>query len=121
MSGISRIMIVEDEAITALMMEFELRNYGFQICKKAATGIKAIAAAKSENPDLILMDIQLSGEMSGIDAAKEIKTIRDIPVIFITGYPDQDIRNRAMAVNPAGYLIKPFQIAELLDIINKNF
>lgn len=118
MGSISRIMIVEDEAITAMMMEYELNSYGFQVCKKAATGVKAIAAAESENPDLILMDIQLPGNMSGIEAAREILTKRDIPIIFITGYPDADIRDKAMQLKPAAYFIKPVRIHELKRIID---
>jgi len=75
--------------------------------------VEAIAKAKELRPDLILMDIVMPGEKDGIDAAKEIKSELDVPVIFVTAYADEEHIKSAKKVEPFGYLVKPYEDREL--------
>jgi len=103
------IMIVEDDAITAMDIENQLKNLGYGVSAKVAYGEDAIQKAKENTPDLVLMDIVLKGEMDGIEAAGEIRTQFDIPVVFLTAYADKDRLERASLTMPFGFILKPFQ------------
>ncbi len=116
-----RALIVEDEALIALSLEAELKRAGYEVCRSVATGEEAVSVAKSEELSVILMDILLAGEISGIDAAKQIRAERSIPIIFSTGYLDSEIHQRALALEPLGYLRKPIdarQLTRLLESID---
>jgi len=102
-----RIMIVEDERIVALNMAVEMRALGYEVVSVESSGEDAIAKARETSPDLILMDIMLDGELDGIDAAKEIRSHSDIPVVYLTAYSDERLLSRAKESEPAGYLVKP--------------
>jgi CheY-like chemotaxis protein len=102
----SSLLIVEDEIILAKDMEARLIGLGYRVAGIVCTGLAAIAAAERFLPDLILMDIRLSGKMDGIEAALEIRKIRDIPVIFLSAYADETTCQRALAVGPCGFLSK---------------
>ena len=80
----ARILIVEDEAIIAMELESQLQSLGYEITSIVDTGVKAIEKAKTDKPDLILMDIRIKGEMDGIDTAEAIRSQFGIPVIFST-------------------------------------
>ena len=95
-----KILIVEDEAMTALLFQKKFERAGFNVCQLAANGEKAINIAKKENPDLILMDVDLSGEMDGIETSFNIKKIKNIPIIFITGYSDEDLKQQIAELDP---------------------
>ena len=101
-----QLLIVEDEILLAMDMEARLAEMGFCVVDKAGTGAAAIAAAEQHHPDLILMDIRLSGDMDGIAAASEIRRHHDIPVIFMSAYTDDKTRQRAATAEPAGFLSK---------------
>ena len=103
------IMIVEDDAITAMDIENQLKNLGYGVSAKVSNGEKAIQKAKENTPDLVLMDIVLKGEMDGIEAAEEIHTQYDIPVVFLTAFADKERLKRAKLSNPFGFILKPFQ------------
>ena len=107
------IMIVEDNAITAMDIENQLKNLGYGVTAKVSYGEEAIQKAKENTPDLVLMDIVLKGEMDGIEAAEEIRTQLDIPVIFLTSFADKDRLKRAKLAYPFGFLLKPFQNKDL--------
>jgi CheY-like chemotaxis protein len=113
-----RILVVEDEAITALALELGLTDAGYAVCKKVVTGEEAITSAKQEHPDVILMDIRLAGEIDGIEAAQQIRASASIPIIFMTGYPEKNLAERAEQVNPLGYFIKPINLHDLKPIID---
>jgi len=113
-----RILLVEDEVITAMQMRAELQREGFTVPKFITTGEEALAYAAREKPGLLLMDINLAGKMDGIDAAARIGELYPVSVIFVTGYEDEEIRNRANAVSPLRYLVKPVRTAELAAIID---
>lgn len=103
-----RILIVEDEQIVAMEMTVTLKKLGYTVVGTANTGEAAIERAGILHPDLVLMDIHLKGEMDGIEAAGEISSQYDIPVIYLTAHSDFDTMGRALETQPYGYLIKPF-------------
>ncbi|HNX23286.1 MAG TPA: response regulator [Spirochaetota bacterium] len=115
------VLLVEDEVITAMLMEAQLKKIGYRISGHVTTGENAIAVAKEKRPDIILMDIRLAGRIDGIDAASVIRSETGIPIIFITSYDDQTTRERARILNPLGFLEKPLEIFKLKSIIDSHF
>ncbi len=113
MESTIKVILVEDDALCAFYMSFQLRKLGFGHVTTVASGEEAVSCAKRERPDIILMDINLEGEMNGIEAIRQIKEGSDIPVIFITGYSDEGIKARADAIGPAAYFVKPVDMREL--------
>jgi len=111
--GKIKIVVVEDESIVAKDIQNSLKNMGYGVPAVVSSGEKAIEAVHKFRPNLILMDIMLKGEMSGIEAAKIIKDRFDIPVIFLTAYADEDTLEKAKPSVPYGYVIKPFKEKEL--------
>lgn len=108
-----KILIVEDEGISALDLQQTLKNMGYLVADIVSTGEEAIQKAGETCPDLVLMDIMLQGEMDGTMAAREIRRRFDIPVIYLTAYADEDTLKRAKIAGPFGYIIKPFKEREL--------
>jgi len=113
-----KILIVEDEALFAMDLGQRLKGKGYVLCETALKGKKAVEIVEREKPDLVLMDINLKGEISGIDAAREIRLRFGVPVIFMTGYSDENTKEAAMLVQPAGFVTKPFNVDELLVLID---
>lgn len=109
----ARVLVVEDESIVALGIKHKLENMGHTAVKMVATGEDAITAAKEHQPDIILMDIVLKGDMDGIEAAQAIHDQMDIPIIYLTAYADEEMLTRAKVTEPYGYIIKPFKSSEL--------
>jgi PAS domain S-box-containing protein len=112
-----KILIVEDNEIVALETSERLKRLGYNVTGIAATGTDAVALARSTQPDLILMDINLKGPMDGIIAAEHIGAFLDVPVIYLTAYSDDATLQRAMKTKPVAYLIKPFKERELYSNI----
>lgn len=108
-----KILIVEDEILVATDIQESLESLGYTVQGIADTGLKAIEAVQKELPDLILMDINLKGEMTGIDAAKLITKDNDVPIIYLTANTDLDTVNKAKVALPYGYIIKPFNDKDL--------
>jgi PAS domain S-box-containing protein len=102
------ILIIEDEQIAALDLQETLRSLGYRVVGIAPTGEKAVAMADTEVPDLILMDIHLAGEMSGIEAAEKILANHSVPIIYLTAYADPGLVEQAKKTRPYGYIIKPY-------------
>jgi tRNA-binding protein len=103
------ILIVEDEEITALDLEATLTRMGYRVTAIAVTGEEAIAMVSRQPPDLVLMDIQLRGNMDGILAAKTIYRSFSVPIIYLTAHNDPMTLGRASQTPPFGYLVKPFE------------
>lgn len=118
-----KVMIVEDEAIIAhsLKLDFEALNiYNITL---AAKGEDAVKLAHQEKPSLILMDICLAGKMDGIEAAERILKYNKIPIVYITGFATNLIKERAAKTNPLTLIEKPIDmqiIKDLIKIIEKN-
>ena len=108
-----KILIVEDEILVATDIEESLESLGYTVQGITDTGIKAIEAVEKELPDLVLMDINLKGEMTGIEAAKTITQKHDVPIIYLTANADIDTVNKAKVALPYGYIIKPFTDKDL--------
>ena len=108
-----RILIVEDEGLIALDLQERLCHLGYRIAGIARGGAEAIAVATAEEPDLVLMDIKLEGEMDGVTAATRIREHLHLPVIYITSYTDETTLERAKLAEPLGYIVKPFTDEEL--------
>ncbi len=113
----TKILIVEDEFIIAADIEEKLRKAGFTVVGISYSGEDAIEKVKKKKPDLVLMDIQLSGDMDGIEAANEITHKYKIPVIYLTSHTDSLTFSKAMKAEPDNYLIKPFDENELKSAI----
>jgi PAS domain S-box-containing protein len=108
-----RILIVEDEAIIAADIERRLADLGYDLAGTAATGADALDQAAAQRPDLVLMDIVLRGEMSGIEAARWIRERHGIPVVYLTSHTDKATVDAACATEPTAYLLKPLDEREL--------
>jgi len=103
-----RILIVEDETMIAKDIESKLRNIGYEPLPLVSSGEKAVEKAGKLRPDIILMDVVLDGKMDGIEAAGQIKTSFNIPVVYLTAYSDDSTLERAKVTDPFGYILKPF-------------
>ena len=118
------IMVVEDEGVVSNDIRNMLKKAGYSVAAVAFHGEEAVAKAEQSNPDLILMDIGLRGEIDGIEAAKRIRDRFQIPVVFLTGFADDVTVAKAQEVNPSGFIIKPISEEELNrtleDILKKT-
>lgn len=112
-----QVLIVEDEAIVSMDLRFKLEAMGYEVPAETSTGEEAVDAVSKHHPDVVLMDIRLSGEMDGIAAAAEIRRRFKIPVVYLTSYGDEDTLQRAKATGPVGYLLKPFDDAVLRAVV----
>ena len=119
----ARIMIVEDQIIIARSYKQVLELLDYSICSIALSGREAIEEAEIKQPDVILMDIALKGKMDGIEAGNKIKDLYGIPVIYLTGYSDEEFQKRAGVTHPLEYLLKPVgpqMIEKAIEWILKN-
>jgi DNA-binding LytR/AlgR family response regulator len=107
------VLVVEDESIVAKDIQNSLKKLGYTVPSVENSGEDAINAASQYRPDLILMDIMLKGDISGIEAAEQIKNRYQIPVIFLTAYADESTLSKAKVTEPYGYIIKPFKEIDL--------
>ena len=113
------ILLVEDEVVIAMGLKNELTQAGYKETDWVVSGEEALAIIKEDTPDIILMDIRLSDKMNGIETAKQILSFREIPIIFITGYSNDEMVDRAKQLNLAGYLTKPLNISHLLNLMKQ--
>ena len=110
---LTRVLIVEDEAIIAEDLKRRLERMGYAVVGTADNGDAALELAGNMQPDLVLMDIRIRGPLDGIETATELMLRADVPVIFLTAHTDAATLERAKAVMPYGYLVKPFEDREL--------
>ncbi len=113
----ARILVVEDERIIALHLRQQLTSLGYDVPIVVTSGDQALRRIEEAPPDLVLMDINLGGQMDGIATAAAIPPGYHIPVIYLTAYSGDAIVDRAAATNPYGYLLKPFSERELHAMI----
>ena len=109
----TKIMIVEDEVVIAMDIRNQLEDFGYDVVASAFSGGQAITEATQHRPEIVIMDIVLSGSMDGITAAQTIIKSLHIPVIFLTAYSDPATLRRAKVSGATSYLIKPFRPDEL--------
>lgn len=113
----SKILIVEDESIVAKDIQNSLKKLGYLVPTIVSSGEKAIEEIEENRPELVLMDIMLKGQMTGIESANVIRDRFQIPVIFLTAYADDNTISQAKIAEPYGYIIKPFKEKELQTTI----
>jgi PAS domain S-box-containing protein len=116
MSG-ARILVVEDERIVALDIVSSLKRMGHTVPAAVGSGEAALRDAERLRPDLVLMDIGLSGAVDGVEAARQIREHLDLPVIYLTAHADEATLQRAKVTGPVGYLLKPFDERDLRTAI----
>ena len=114
-------MIVEDENIVAEDLKQRLESMGYNIVGIASNGKDAIKKCKDTNPDLILMDIILKGNIDGIKTAQNIIKHHNIPHIYLTGNYDKKIMKKAKTTQPSSYITKPFDDSEIQNAIQMAF
>ena len=108
-----RILIVEDERIVALDLAATLDELGYEVAGVASRSDEAIERSRQSQPDLILMDVRLSGPLDGIGTAEIIRKQRDVPIVYLTAHSDSETLRRAAESSASGYVVKPFKSPEL--------
>lgn len=105
---LNKVLIVEDDLLLSIVEERLVQKLGFEVVGRVMSGEDAVRKFDELNPDILLMDIQLSGNMDGLDAVEMLRKRNiDIPVIFLSGNMDQDAKLRAEACDCVDYLLKP--------------
>ena len=116
-----RVLIVEDEVLIAEDIADSLSAIDYKVAGIAYSVDKALMLLNSQHPDIVLLDIQLMGEKSGIDLAKIISDKYRIPFVFLTSFADKNTVDQAKKTMPYGYVVKPFTAATLKEKIDKIF
>jgi DNA-binding NarL/FixJ family response regulator len=116
-----KIMIVEDEAITAMYLHMRLKKLSYNVLKPIGSGDIAIQTAQKECPNIILMDIGLTGKLDGIQTAREIQSFCNAHFIFMSGYQDEDMKEQVRLIKSTSYLTKPIGIKDIVNIIEAKF
>ncbi len=111
--GLYKIPVVEDDKEVQDILAQYISSLGHSVVGSTSTGKEALYLANEIHPDLVFMDIGLEGEIDGIETATELKSLHNLPVIFITGSYDDDTIERAKLAEPMGFLIKPVDVQEL--------
>lgn len=119
-----KIIIVEDEPIIAMELQESLQSAGYIIPEIVRNADDVVQSVMKHEPHLLIMDIYLKSFIDGIDAAQRVKMVRDTPIIFLTAYPNEVIKKKAMSLNPEAYLLKPIQDEELqghIELVLKKY
>lgn len=116
-----QILIVEDDLILSLLLEKQVQRMGYRVAAKVNSGEEAVAKIRESNPDLVLMDIKLVGEMDGVEAIVSVREFSDVPVLYLTGNSDELTRKRAKTTNPIAYMVKPVDMSLLKKTIREVF
>ena len=109
----TKILIVEDEMILASDVKYQLEELGYNVVGIVNNGKDAIKLTLETDPDVILMDIVIKGDIDGIETAQQINKLYNIPIIYTTAYFDEEILERAKKTEPYGYIIKPYQEGQI--------
>jgi DNA-binding NarL/FixJ family response regulator len=116
-----KLLIVEDEAIVALFLKVQLEKRGYLVCGLVTTGEQAIKVARTEEPDIIIMDVHLAGKMDGLQTATAIRLFSKANIIVVTGYEDEELRKEVEELKSSAFIIKPVSINDILEIIEHKF
>ena len=111
-----RVLIAEDETIIRLDLRDLLERAGFEVCAEARDGAEAVELARSERPDVAVLDVKMP-QLDGIEAARRILDERPIPIVMVTAYGQDELVSRAVEAGVFGYLVKPFREADLVPAI----
>jgi DNA-binding LytR/AlgR family response regulator len=113
MENLVKILVVEDEMIIAAKIAMQLTNLGYEVTGILPRGEEAISQLEDNRPDIILLDINLKGKIDGIETAKKIHLVADIPIIYLTANTDEATFNRAKPTRPYAFISKPFKQLDL--------
>ena len=113
-----KVLVVEDEIFIAKSLCKDISDLDVDVLEPVATGEEAVEVAHKENPDLILMDIRLGDKMDGIEAARKIKEKSGIPIVFMTGYATEYVKEQAQDVDCVEFFEKPISVEDLKPVIN---
>jgi len=116
-----KILLVEDEVITASSLRLGLEELGYVVCPLATHGAKALKIARQEKPDIILMDVNLPGGMNGLEVAETLLKELNTQILFLTGYHNDDIIARINKLNPLGYFVKPVSALRIKDKLDESY
>src|SRR5881296_465090 len=111
-----RILVAEDETIIRLDLRELVEKAGFVVCAEAKDGVEAVELARSEQPELAILDVKMP-RLDGIEAARKILDERPIPIVMLTAYGQDELVSRAVEAGVFGYLVKPFREADLLPAL----
>ncbi len=114
---IARILVVEDEQIIAADLCNKLTRMGYEVVGTAIAGEEAITIAEELKPDLVLMDVQLEGEMTGVEAGKRIQERTSAAIVFVTAFPSVFVRHPTQILHPGLCLGKPFSRMQLESVV----
>ncbi|RLA79108.1 MAG: DNA-binding response regulator [Epsilonproteobacteria bacterium] len=109
----TKILIVEDEPIVALELKTEVEKLNIEVTGMVHTQKKVLLSIEKNEPDIILMDVKLGKGNDGINIAKEIQKTKNIPILYVTAFSDDNTMERAFSTNPLGYIVKPFKKEDL--------
>ena len=115
-----RILVVEDEAITALDLKYSLEEIGYEVIDTVDTGQDAIDIAEKKRPDVVLMDIKLKGDMEGFEAA-EVISQWNIPIIYLTANTDIKTFEQSNVKGVYGFVSKPYDLNKLNETLKDTF
>lgn len=118
------ILIVEDESLIAYDVQCLLLDWGYGVVGIASEGAEAIELFNTHKPDLVLVDVNLIGDMDGVETVRAFNKIRKVPVIYLTAQSDFTTVNRVKSTNPAAFLLKPFDERHLnisIELALNNF
>ncbi len=107
------VLIVEDDEDIVETLSEALQQLNYDVAGAVTNGVDAITCVQHKVPDIILMDIQLLGDIDGVQTTREILSICDVPVVYLTGQTDDETLDKVKKTNPFGYIVKPFEIIEL--------
>src|ERR1700733_13483981 len=116
----AKILIVEDQFIEANNLKLILKKAGYLVCSIARSVPEALKIIEKENPDLVLLDIQLQGNLTGIDLARILKD-KNITFVFLSANSDKQILDAAKSTKPYGFLVKPFREKDVLIMLDIAF
>ena len=116
---VKKVLIVEDDMILSMVNKKYVEILGHQVAQSVRNGKDAIEAVKKHNPDIVLMDIRIEGQIDGIEAMEEIRKFSDVPVVYLTGNSEPATKNRAEQTNMLAFIIKPISMDDLKNILNK--
>lgn len=116
-----KIMIVEDEIISALALTHDLQRHGYTVCQLITSGLKAVEQVEAERPDVVFMDIRLQGPIDGLEAAQRINLRFGIPIVFLTGHLTETLVEQLKEVDHIGFLAKPVRAGEVIKLLQGFF